>query len=44
VINAIRRSLDLLEIEMNPPISAKTFTFEPPQGMEKIDMPKVGKG
>jgi hypothetical protein len=38
-----RIQMDLLDLEMNPPIPAETFIFEPPEGMEKIDMPKVEK-
>jgi hypothetical protein len=38
-----RIQMDLLHIEIDPPIPAETFVFEPPEGMEKIDMPKVEK-
>jgi len=36
-----RIQMDLLDLEINPPIPAETFVFVPPEGMEKIDMPKV---
>jgi hypothetical protein len=38
-----RIQMDLLDLEINPPIPAETFVFVPPEGMEKIDMPKVVK-
>ena len=38
-----RIQMDLLDLEINPSIPAEKFVFVPPEGMEKIDMPKVAK-